>query len=59
MSGNTNGSISGISTTGGGVALLPFTGGNILLTVLSISLIAVGSIVMLSLIASRIYSRFV
>jgi hypothetical protein len=46
-------------TTAAGVAVLPNTGGNTLMTILGITLTTVGAIVLLSFAATRIAARFV
>ena len=49
--------VAGLSTGAAGVAILPNTNGNTLLTVLSISLIAVGVLVLVSFIVKKLYSN--
>lgn len=50
--------VSGTATTAAGVAVLPNTSGNTLLTVLAISLITVGTLVVVSFVASKLIRNF-
>jgi hypothetical protein len=45
------------ASTTAGIAVLPNTGGNTLLTILSVTLISVGAIVLVSFAATRLYAR--
>lgn len=59
MSTTDNGQILGASTvTGGGVALLPNTGGDPILMAFSIAAIAAGAIVLLSFAVTRLSTKF-
>jgi hypothetical protein len=50
--------VAGVSSTVTGAALLPNTGGDIALTVLSITTIAIGVLVTSSFVVTRIAARF-
>ena len=59
MSGsNSTPQVLGATTTATGVAVLPNTGGSTLLTILSLTLISVGLIVVVSFSLTRILGRF-
>ncbi len=49
--------VAGLSTGAAGVAILPNTNGNTLLTVLSITMIVVGVLVIASFVAKKLYSN--
>ena len=51
--------ITSATTTGVGVAVLPNTNGSLILTILAITMIACGLIVLTSFVATRIFTRFV
>jgi hypothetical protein len=52
-----NDPIVGVTTSATGVAILPNTAGNTTLTILSVSMIAVGVLVLVSFIVKKLYSN--
>lgn len=57
--GRGSGLVSGVTSTTAGVALLPNTSGNILLTVLGVVTVALGVIAIVTFIAGRISNKLV
>ena len=57
MSGDTTTTVLGTSTTAAGVAVLPNTGGNSLLTILAVTSMVIGAAIVLSTVARLVAKR--